>query len=180
MAKGADESSAASGGWVVALARLAADLAGCVASRGRFVSDAARARGPARIDTLIGPGTSIRGPIAFSGGLRVDGEVDGDVVALPGSPSVVAIGPEGRLRGEIRASRILVNGFVAGSIVATDRLELLSGARVSGELRYAALEVHPGAVIDAAARREAPQPAPVTPSPEAERGPAGLAAASPA
>jgi cytoskeletal protein CcmA (bactofilin family) len=180
MAKGADERSAAGRGWVAALARLAADLAGGVASRGRGVSAAARVGGPGRIDTLIGPGTSIRGPIAFSGGLRVDGEVDGDVLALPGSPSVVAIGLEGRLRGEIRAARVLVNGFVTGSIVATDRLELLPGARVSGELRYAALEIHAGAVIDAAARREAPQPAPVTPSPEAERGPDGLAAASPA
>lgn len=180
MAKGADGSSVGGSGWAAALARLAAHLAGGVAWRSRFVSDAAPAGRIGRIDTLIGPGTSIRGPVAFSGGLRLDGEVDGDLVALPGSPSVVAIGPEGRLRGAIRASRVLVNGFVSGSIVATDRLELLPGARVSGELRYAALEIHPGAVIDATARREAPRPAPVTPSPEPGRPPDGLAAASPA
>ena len=37
-----------------------------------------------RIDSLIGAGTKIEGNITFAGGLRVDGEVKGNVIAAGG------------------------------------------------------------------------------------------------
>jgi cytoskeletal protein CcmA (bactofilin family) len=111
---------------------------------------------PERIDTLIGAGTRISGNVTFKGGLRIDGEVTGDVVARAGTPSVLVIGQEGRVHGDLRAPRILINGFVTGSICATELLELQACARVEGELRYAKLEIHRGAVIDAALQHKAP------------------------
>jgi cytoskeletal protein CcmA (bactofilin family) len=113
---------------------------------------------PDRIDTLIGAGTRIRGNIAFKGGLRIDGEVTGDVVARPGTPSVLVIGQEGRVHGDLRAPRILINGFVAGSVCATELLELQPCARVEGELRYAGVEIHRDAVIEAGLTHAAPVP----------------------
>ena len=34
-----------------------------------------------RIDTLVGAGTTISGDVVFSGGLRVDGEIRGNIRA---------------------------------------------------------------------------------------------------
>jgi cytoskeletal protein CcmA (bactofilin family) len=108
-----------------------------------------------RIDTLIGAGTRIVGDLQFSGGLRIDGEVLGNVIAAPGEPSVLVIGEQGKVQGEVRAARMVVNGVVSGAIHATELLELQPCARVAGELRYAALEVHHGALLEVALTREA-------------------------
>jgi cytoskeletal protein CcmA (bactofilin family) len=112
------------------------------------------------IDTLVGAGTRFEGDLAFSGGLRIDGEVRGNVTAAPGQPSVLVIGATGRVHGELRAARMVVSGHVSGSIHATELLEVLPGARIAGELRYGALEVHAGAVLQVGLRRAAPAAAP--------------------
>lgn len=109
-----------------------------------------------RIDTLISAGTRVVGDLQFSGGLRIDGEVLGNVIAAPGQPSVLVIGEQGRVQGEVRAARMVVNGVVSGAIHATELLELQPCARIAGELRYAALEVHHGAVLEVALTREVP------------------------
>ena len=117
-------------------------------------------RRPESIDTLIGAGTRIDGDLAFSGGLRIDGEVRGNVIAAPGQPNVLVIGASGRVQGELRAARMVVSGHVSGSIHAVELLEVLPGARIAGELRYGALEVHAGAVLQVGLRRAAPAAAP--------------------
>mgnify|MGYP001480307136 CR=1 FL=1 len=49
-----------------------------------------------RIDSLIGATTRIEGNVFFSGGLRIDGAVRGNVAALPDQPgTVVGLHPEG-------------------------------------------------------------------------------------
>jgi cytoskeletal protein CcmA (bactofilin family) len=119
-----------------------------------------RRRRPESIDTLLAAGTRFEGNLVFGGGLRIDGEVRGDVLAAPGQSSVLVIGATGRVHGNLRAARMVVSGEVAGSIDATELLEVLAGARIAGELRYGALEVHPGAVLAATLRRVLPAAAP--------------------
>jgi cytoskeletal protein CcmA (bactofilin family) len=109
-----------------------------------------------RIDTLISAGTRIQGDLTFTGGLRIDGEVTGNVTAIPGRPSVLVIGEGGRVRGEVRAARMVVNGVVAGTVYASELLEVQPCARISGQLSYAALEIHLGARIEAQLVNEAP------------------------
>jgi cytoskeletal protein CcmA (bactofilin family) len=133
------------------------------------------------IDTLVGTGTRFEGDLAFSGGLRIDGEVHGNVTAAPGQPSVLVIGATGRVQGELRAARMVVSGAVSGSIHATELLEVLPGALIAGELRYGALEVHPGAVLQVTLRRTAPAvaPAPIEqPEPIEQPRPSPLPAAN--
>jgi cytoskeletal protein CcmA (bactofilin family) len=122
---------------------------------------------PYRIDTLISAGTRIVGDLTFTGGLRIDGEVQGNVIARPGHPSVLVIGREGRLHGDARAARMVVNGEVSGSVHASELLELQPCGRISGQLEYAALEVHPGGLLDAQLthRVSAIAPAPAEPQP---------------
>jgi cytoskeletal protein CcmA (bactofilin family) len=113
-----------------------------------------------RIDTLISAGTRISGDVVFSGGLRIDGEVLGNVIATPGQPSVLVIGEGGRVQGEIRAARMVVNGVVTGAVHVSETLELQPCARIAGQVTYAGLEIHPGARIEAELIRMAPAATP--------------------
>lgn len=100
-----------------------------------------------RIDSLIGAGTSVQGDIVFSGGLRIDGRVCGNVTAANGDPCTLVVSEQARVDGEIRVSHVVINGTVNGPVVADDYLELQPKARISGDVSYRQIEMHVGAVI---------------------------------
>jgi cytoskeletal protein CcmA (bactofilin family) len=110
-----------------------------------------------RIDTLIGAGTTITGNIVFSGGLRVDGEVRGDVRAAdPQVASTLVISEHARIEGDIEVAHVVVNGTVIGPISSTGTLELQDKARVTGDVEYVTVEIHLGAVVDGRLVHRAP------------------------
>jgi cytoskeletal protein CcmA (bactofilin family) len=100
-----------------------------------------------RIDTLIGAGTRIEGDITFSGGLRIDGEVRGNVRADGDAHSTLVVAEHASIEGDVTVSHAVINGTVTGPLRATEFLELLSRARVTGDVEYNSLELHLGAVI---------------------------------
>ena len=100
------------------------------------------------IDTLIGLGATIEGDVTFSGGLRLDGRVRGNVIAAEGKSSMLVISEKGIVEGEIRVDHLILNGTVTGPVHAAELLELQPHARVYGEVRYAALEMHQGAIVE--------------------------------
>jgi cytoskeletal protein CcmA (bactofilin family) len=100
-----------------------------------------------RIDSLIGAGTVVNGNVTFTGGLRIDGQVHGNVVAANGEPSTLVISEQAKVDGEIRVSHVVVNGTVNGPVVANVYLELQPKARVLGDVTYRTLEMHVGATI---------------------------------
>ncbi|MEW5891157.1 MAG: polymer-forming cytoskeletal protein [Pseudomonadota bacterium] len=100
-----------------------------------------------RIDSLIGVGTRIEGDITFTGGLRIDGEVRGNVRATGDQPGTLVISEQARVEGEIHVSHLVVNGTVIGPIFSSEFLELQPRARVTGDVQYNSLEMHLGAVV---------------------------------
>ena len=100
-----------------------------------------------RIDSLIGAGTVVNGNVTFTGGLRIDGQVHGNVVAANGEPSTLVISEQAKVDGEIQVSHMVINGTVNGPVVANDYLELQPKARVIGDVTYKTLEMHVGATI---------------------------------
>jgi cytoskeletal protein CcmA (bactofilin family) len=101
-----------------------------------------------RIDSLIGSGTRIEGSVIFSGGLRIDGEVKGDVVAATDQPSTVVVSEQARIEGEVKVTHMVVNGTIVGHVHASEFLELQPKCRVSGDIHYANLEIQLGAVVE--------------------------------
>lgn len=101
-----------------------------------------------RIDSLIGSTTRIEGNVFFSGGLRVDGMVRGNVAALPDQPGTLVISEHARIDGEVEAAHIVVNGSVNGPLNATETLELQAGSRVKGDVHYKSIEMLQGAVVE--------------------------------
>ena len=101
-----------------------------------------------RIDSLIGAGTRVTGDIHFTGGLRVDGEIFGSVIAEPGKASTLVLSEQSRVNGEIRVTHLVLNGTVAGPIEASEYLELQSKAKVTGDVKYKTLEIQLGAIVE--------------------------------
>ncbi|MBX9677104.1 MAG: polymer-forming cytoskeletal protein [Methylotenera sp.] len=101
-----------------------------------------------RIDTLVGVETRIEGDLHFSGGLRVDGAIRGNVSEQNGSPSTIIVSEHGRIEGAVSAAKIVLNGKVIGPVKASQFIELQTKARITGDLYYKSLEMHTGAVIE--------------------------------
>jgi cytoskeletal protein CcmA (bactofilin family) len=101
-----------------------------------------------RIDSLIGAGTRIEGNVIFTGGLRIDGEVKGDVRSAEGQTGTLVISEHARVEGEIAVAHLVVNGTVVGPVEATDFLELQPRSRVTGDVHYTSIEMHLGAVVE--------------------------------
>lgn len=100
------------------------------------------------IRTLIGEGTVINGEIKFADGLRIDGEVVGNITATGDRRTMLVISEKAKVSGCVRAGHVIINGLVTGPVESEDLLELQPKARIVGDVRYEALEMHQGATID--------------------------------
>ncbi len=99
------------------------------------------------IKSLIAQDSSIEGNLKFMDGLRIDGEVIGDISAKEGSFSLLVISESASVTGRIFADHVIINGRVMGPVYASELLELQPKAKIEGDVSYKALEMHQGAVI---------------------------------
>lgn len=101
-----------------------------------------------RIDSLIGAGTKITGDVQFTGGLRIDGEVSGNVIATVGKTSTLVLSEQARVDGEISVTHLVANGTVTGPVRASEYLELQSKAKLIGDVHYKTMEIQLGAIVE--------------------------------
>lgn len=99
------------------------------------------------IKSLVAQGTKIEGNVHFSEGMRIDGEVVGDIRAGSEQPSILVISETARVEGAVHADHVIINGQVLGPVHAGELLELQPKAQITGNVHYKALEMHQGAVI---------------------------------
>jgi cytoskeletal protein CcmA (bactofilin family) len=107
---------------------------------------------PPPIRSLISEGTVVQGDIRFAEGLRIDGEVQGNISAAADGASaghsMLVISEKARVHGKVTAGHVIINGEVRGPVQSDDMLELQPKARVTGDIRYELLEMHQGAQVD--------------------------------
>ena len=99
------------------------------------------------IKSLIAQGTRIEGNVLFGDGLRIDGDVVGDIRASDEQPSILVVSELASVTGQIHADHVIINGHVKGPVLAFNLLELQPKARIEGDVSYRALEMHQGATI---------------------------------
>lgn len=99
------------------------------------------------IDSLIGISTTILGDVHFKGGLRIDGQVRGNIIADGDEPSMLVLSEFARVEGEVRVAHLVINGEINGPVYSTEFLELQPKARITGDVFYKALEMHGGALV---------------------------------
>ena len=99
------------------------------------------------IDSLIGAGTRVEGNVVFSGGLRIDGTVRGNINSENPLEGTLVISEKASVEGAISVGHVVINGTVIGPVFAGESLELLPSATVTGDVEYHQIEMQQGAVI---------------------------------
>ena len=107
------------------------------------------------IDTLIGAKTDLKGDIVFSGGLRVDGKVRGNITAKGDGNSTLVLSEHAVVTGNVSVPHIVTNGSIKGNVRAAERIELQPKAEISGDIYYKVIEMALGAVVNGNMVREA-------------------------
>ena len=110
--------------------------------------DKKRKSANARVDTIIGQQTRIEGDIHFTGGLLVDGNIKGGVIAEAGSASVLTVSEHGNIEGDVRVPTVILNGTVTGDVRSDEHIELAAKARVDGDVYYKLIEMAMGAAVN--------------------------------
>lgn len=105
------------------------------------------------ITSLIGAETKINGDISFTGGLRIEGHVTGNITGLGDNPSTLMLSDGSFVEGKIRVSHAVINGTVVGPIQSDEYLELQSKANISGRISYKNIETQLGATVDGTVHR---------------------------
>ncbi len=105
------------------------------------------------IETIIGINTKIKGSIQAKGSIRIDGELDGELLG----DAEVVIGQTGKLKANIKAKGATIAGEVIGNVEIQDKLELLSTAKVIGDLTVGSIIIGEGAVFHGACKMKEEQ-----------------------
>jgi cytoskeletal protein CcmA (bactofilin family) len=100
------------------------------------------------IDTLIGISTDLKGDIAFTGGLRIDGKVKGNITARSDDNSTLVLSENAMVTGDVQVPHMIVNGKIKGNVISAERLELQPKAEINGDVTYKVLEIAAGAQVN--------------------------------
>src|SRR4051812_40701146 len=106
-----------------------------------------RKQASTRIDTLLGKAANLNGDLEFSGGLHLDGRVNGNVRSNAEDGGALSVSESGFIEGRVEVTNIVMNGTVNGDMCARERLVLGGKARINGNVFYGVIEMAPGAVI---------------------------------
>lgn len=106
------------------------------------------------IDTLVGVKTEIKGDIVFSGGLRVDGKIRGNITAEGDGSSTLVLSEHAEVVGNIQVPHMILNGKIKGNVHCSERIELQPEAEIVGDVYYKIIEMALGASINGSLLRE--------------------------
>jgi cytoskeletal protein CcmA (bactofilin family) len=92
--------------------------------------------------STIGASAAFSGELTSDEDLTIEGQFDGQILVRN---AVVTVAASARVRADIRGLRVFVRGTVKGSIAATERIELATGAHVEGSLSANTIVIADGA-----------------------------------
>jgi cytoskeletal protein CcmA (bactofilin family) len=94
--------------------------------------------------TTIGEDSFFEGRFAIRGSLRIDGRFEGQALLV----DQLQIGPKGKVKTNIFATSVVVEGIIVGNITASRRILLLSTARVLGSIKTPELIIQDGVILE--------------------------------
>jgi cytoskeletal protein CcmA (bactofilin family) len=113
----------------------------------------------AKLSTLIAHNVHISGDLEFSEGLRMDGQVTGNVTGRPGDESLLVVSDQGAIHGNVSAHDVIINGRIVGDVHVSHFVELQSNAHVHGNIYYQKLRMDVGATVEGKLTRIDAKPA---------------------
>jgi cytoskeletal protein CcmA (bactofilin family) len=94
-------------------------------------------------DTVnIGKSVIIKGDLTGSEDLTIEGQVEGKIELRQ---NVLTIGPNGKIKAQVFAKAVVVQGEVQGNITATERVDIRDAGSVDGDLSAPRIAIADGA-----------------------------------
>ena len=104
------------------------------------------AEGTGDICAFVGKGVEFKGAISYSGTVRIDGYLDGEIH----TDGVVLIGEEAVIQAKITAGTVVCKGKVTGDVVAKDCVKLRAPAVINGSVKAPVLSMEDGVLFNGA------------------------------
>ncbi len=95
-------------------------------------------------NSIIGEKSYFEGKFLINGTIQINGKFEGSVLKV----DQIFIGPVGRVKADLEASSIVIEGVVIGNIKANTRVMLMPTARVLGDIKTPELIIQNGVVLE--------------------------------
>jgi cytoskeletal protein CcmA (bactofilin family) len=103
---------------------------------------------------VIGPSMAIKGEIRAREELLVDGDVEG----LLESQSLLTVGPNGKVRGNIKAREVAIFGSVRGNVEVSEKIAIREQGSLIGDIKSAGISIDDGAYFKGSIDIVRPEP----------------------
>ncbi len=102
-------------------------------------------RKKSRFRSVIDPETNVDGTIYSPGSIKIEGGATGEII----SRKEVVIGQNGKVRANIKAKNIIIDGNFVGNIILLGEARITSTGKLFGNLiqRYTSLSIEPGGLF---------------------------------
>ena len=122
------------------------------------------AEGPGDISAFVGKGVEFKGTISYSGTVRIDGYLDGEIH----TDGVLLIGEEAVIQAKITAGTVVCKGKITGDVIAKECVKLRAPAVMNGSVKTPVLSMEDGVLFNGALEmahgvRELPREVPLHP-----------------
>lgn len=97
--------------------------------------------GPSRTAAVIGASMQIKGEIHSAEELYVDGEIDGALVL----EQALTVGPNGKVKANIKARDVLILGSVKGNVEVSEKIAIKDKGSLVGDIKTAGIIIDDGA-----------------------------------
>jgi cytoskeletal protein CcmA (bactofilin family) len=129
-----------------------------------IASDSKIAEGAEDISAFVGKGVEFKGTISYSGTVRIDGYLDGEIH----TDGMLLIGEDAIIQAKITAGTIVSKGKITGEVVATEYVKFRAPAVMNGSVKAPVLSMEDGVLFNGALEmahgvREIPQNASLHP-----------------
>ena len=111
-----------------------------------------------RLQASIGKAVKISGQIYSKEDLYIDGDVEGTIEL---QENCLTIGPNGKVRSNVTAHKVVILGNVQGNVAASDKLEVRKDAKLVGNIKTARIVIEDGAYFKGSIDTVKPEPAKV-------------------
>ncbi len=109
--------------------------------------------------TVFGKSMRIVGEVSSDEELQLDGDLEGKLVLK----NRLTIGPDSKVKANIKAKEVVVFGTVHGNVEAEQRITLRTGATLVGDVKTAGIVIEDGAYFKGGIDISRPEPAQAAP-----------------
>ena len=101
-------------------------------------------RNGGNVSAFLGPGTRVTGKLEFDGPVRIESEIEGEIIAR----DTLSIGESAVVKAQLTGTTIVISGRVTGDVTTSKRLEIRASAKLSGSISTPTLVINEGGSFD--------------------------------